>query len=325
MDHALEIRTSHTHHHKSDWKYICMIILNGLFFLIELIFGILIQSLALQADAFHMLSDLMAFLIAYLAEKISIKTSSQATFGFTRAEIVGALVNSIFLISSCFFIGVDAIHRFFDINMVIEHLDENIDSLIIVGSIGLGINLIAMFFFPFHSHSDDLNEHALSLHILGDVMGSVGVVLSGFLIKYLDGKWIYFTDPVVSLFIVFTILKSVYPIAKKCIQTLLHVVPEEINIDEIKGVLEELPGVKAIHHFHVWKQNDKVTIGMLHVVINKKVQSNAIRGHIEQILHQRKIHNTTIQIEQNDREDSECINIKCATKECKKNQCCVND
>ena len=127
------------------WRTVAMIILTGLFFIIELVTGIIIGSIALQSDAFHMLSDLCALIISLYAQVIkNNKATNNATFGMVRSEIIGGLTNSVFLLATCFYIIIETIQRF------IKHGTENVDLsqinlLIIVGAIGLFINLFKSF------------------------------------------------------------------------------------------------------------------------------------------------------------------------------------
>jgi len=188
------------------WRYFTIITLTGSFFVVELVFGIIVGSLALQADAFHMLSDLLAQIIAFLSFRATMKPySERATFGYKRADVIGGLINGVFLMSSCFFITLEAIHRFIELDELAEDFG-NVDHLLIVAGIGLAINIFAAIIFSCgnksnsghnhshghaHGHSEvldeeedieeiksnqDMNIRALLLHILGDILGSIGVI-----------------------------------------------------------------------------------------------------------------------------------------------------
>jgi len=118
------------------------------FFLVELIVGYLTNSMALVADSFHMLSDVASIIIAFLSVKMSPKKWSKNTFGWARAEVLGALVNSVFLVALCFSILVESLKRFYEVEPI-----ENPKLLLVVGSVGLLINIIGLFLFHDHGHS----------------------------------------------------------------------------------------------------------------------------------------------------------------------------
>ncbi|VBB18869.1 hypothetical protein YASMINEVIRUS_1401 [Yasminevirus sp. GU-2018] len=260
------------------WRFIVMMCLTGGFFVTELVTGVIIGSLALQADAFHMLSDLIAMILAFYAQMMASKRESDtATFGLTRSEIIGGLINSVFLLASCFFITIDAVERI--VKFRDDHVEvDQIDSLIIVGAVGLGINLIGAVMFGCggahghshshggghgghghshgHSHNDshgddhghnhnnkssenkpseNKNIRALFLHIIGDALGSVGVIASGLIIKYVDSDYKFLSDPLISLFIVLLIASTAVPLIRECVSILLHMVPNNIDLKHIRN------------------------------------------------------------------------------------------
>ncbi|ARF10066.1 hypothetical protein Indivirus_11_10 [Indivirus ILV1] len=360
-------------------KFAIMITLIGLFMIAEFVIGTIGSSLALQADAFHMLSDLAALIIALYSIKVNNKKQNhKATFGYTRAEIIGAFVNAIFLMASCFFILLEAIQRFIKITEVEQNLLNNINMVLITAGIGGGINIIGIIMFSFskddhhghsHSHNHDHDEHnhghdehshghdehshghdehshghdehshdhghnhkgicckynlnilGVLLHIIGDLFGSIGVVISCVIIKYTQSPERFYADPAMSIIIVIIILCSSIPLAYKCINILMHKVPSNIDIKKIKKKLLKINGVNDIHHFHVWQHNDKVVIGTLHVIISDITNVSDIINNVENILHKSKIHTTTIQIEFL-QEQNNCSNIVCSKKECHVNMCC---
>ncbi len=144
---------------KEYFKYGILIVLTGSFFLVELVFGIIVRSLALQADAFHMLSDLIAQIIALISFRLTLKPQSdKATYGWKRADVIGGLINGVFLVSSCFFIILEAIHRFIDLDELREEFG-NVDHLLIVAGIGLAINIFAASIFLCGSDNGHSHDH----------------------------------------------------------------------------------------------------------------------------------------------------------------------
>lgn len=318
------------------WQFILMIFLVGSFFFVEIITGIIIESLALQADAIHMLADLFALIVAfYSVILIQRNTTDRATFGWIRAEIIGALINGVFLISSCLFITMEAIHRFRNFKELETTLGKEIDKLLIVGGIGLAINFIGIGLFLFgnnhshgghshnhnHSNNNNLNIRALLLHMMGDILGSIGVIISGIIIKYVKSEYRFLADPLVSLVIVSLILFNAIPLVKQCIHILLQKVPKYIDVNKIRIKIMKINGVVNVHHLHIWQLNDARIIGTLHVSIKKNINSN-INKKIQKILHRNGVHCTTIQLEIYNKNNINCKNIKCDEKICQTDICC---
>lgn len=136
------------------------IALTGLYFVVELVAGVWLDSLSLQADAFHMASDIMGLLIALFAENVKgAKKTKLATYGYVRADAVGSLINTTFLLSTCFTIAIDALARFREVDELAKRMEDSGIPLLIVASIGLGINIIGLLCF-----GDQM--HVMSLHAL---------------------------------------------------------------------------------------------------------------------------------------------------------------
>lgn len=303
---------------KSEWKFIFMIILTGGFFFVEIIMGIITISIALKADALHMLSDLLALIISYISIRISRKEATDvATYGWIRAEIIGGLINGIFLISSSIFIISEVIGRFIDW----EGVKENRDMLIIIGAVGCFINIVGIIVFTLGNNSSNLNIKILILHILGDMLASLGVIANGLIIKYVKNDKKYLGDPIISIIIVLLLLYNAIPLVKQCCYILLQNVPKDINLGIIRKKILEVDGIKDLHHLHVWQLNNQRIIGTAHI-ITKEGKKNIKK--VEEILHANGIHATTIQIEKAEN-NMKCPNLKCEKAECEKGYCCKGD
>ena len=310
----------------SYWRFITMIMLIGSFFFVELITGILIESLALQADAFHMMSDLLALIIAFYCVILTNRDATdKATFGWLRAEIIGALMNGVFLISSCLFIILESIHKFREYSEIGDTLGNEVDLLLIVGSLGLFVNIIGVVVFltaghsgeghshsghshSGHSHGQNLNIKALMLHMIGDILGSIAVIVSGLIIKFVDSEYRFLADPIASIIIVFLILYNAIPLVKQCIHILLQKVPKHINIKEIKEEITDINGVEGCHHLHVWQLTDARIIGTIHVLLHNDGNFYEIYEEIQGIMYKHGVHNTTIQPEICDEDGKNSIN-----------------
>ena len=335
---------------KSETRYGSMIGMVGVFFLVELIVGIIAESLALQADAFHMLSDLLALIIGFVAIRLSQKEkNSKYTYGWLRAEILGGLINSVFLLALCFMIFLEVVEKVLDMwreGLANPVLENDIDTVLIVAGLGLAVNLIGLFLFGHsHDHSDsenkiengemnngeiieqrdqDLNQHAVWLHVLGDTLGSVIVILSSLLIKYLESDWKFIMDPLASLILASFIGISSFKLLKKTGKILLHRSPGNISGETLINKIKQVDGIKEVHEFHIWPLTQNINIATIHVQINDNLDLdfggrilNKVITDVNQILHQNGIHSSCVQLEFG----SNCLEYQCVPK-CDKLQCC---
>lgn len=308
------------------WKFIIMIILSGCYSFVEITIGYLYGSIALQTDGFHMLSNMLALIVALCATIMSQKSkSNKVTYGWIRAEILGGLINAIFLLSPSILLVIQAIYRLIKFKDDNFGLVDHIDLLLIIAGTGLGISVFGIILFLFNNkktknHSHNLNVRSLMLHIIGDLLGSIGVVSSGLLIKYLDSPYRFLCDPLVALLIVIFVTGNTIPIIKKCCKILLHIVPKDIDINDIRNNILKIENVKDLHHLHIWQLNDLRIISTMHIVINADNNRDNIKKTVENILHKNNIHSTTIQFE--NIADKRCDNYKCDNENCNDLACC---
>ena len=351
---------------------VLMLCLTFLFFFVELLVGHITKSNALLADAFHMLSDIVSLVIGLIAIRMSKKTSPRNTYGWVRAEVLGSLINSVFLLALCFSIIIEAINRFVEPEKLVK-----IDLMLIVGGIGLLINLIGVFIFGLHSHSHELihvskneilensdelkihvtksedqqeeskkvktkrstknmNMQGVLLHVLSDALGSLAVILSGLLVKFVPPKddttvaWKLYIDPILSLTISILIIISTIPLLKDASLILLQTVPNQVNIEELKSIVRKVSGVIDVHNFHVWSLNSEKLIATAHLCVEKQLQNNfddhLVIEEVKSVLHKLNIHSTTLQLEYNDSSNTNakkydfCEGIDCLAK-----QSCLNE
>lgn len=338
--------TNEHHSHGINFKIsrvgalITMIILNLSFFLVELVIGNISNSNSLVADSFHMLSDLVSFIVALIAIRVShMIDPDRNTYGWVRSEVLGSLVNAVFLLSLCLSIVIESIKRFFEPQNL-----EQIDLILIVGAIGLAINIFGLFIFGqlgghhLHSHakklkkkkhfinenkqSGSLNIRGVFLHVLADALGSLAIIISTLLIKYVPNghafNWKLYVDPCLSLIIAILIVFSTIPLLKESSLILLQTVPLNVDLKSVKKELSEITGVLDIHHFHVWTLNSECFIGTLHVKVND-INDRSIFENVKNILHKHRIHSLTIQLE-HECQTEEYDNF--VQNECFKFQCC---
>jgi cobalt-zinc-cadmium efflux system protein len=265
------------------------IILNLIFTLIEFTYGILSHSLALIADAGHNLSDVLGLAIAFVATiLIKRKANQKFTFGLRGSTILSALFNSIFLFLAVGAIFWEAIHRF---NSV-ETIQTN--TMMIVAAVGIIINFTTAMLFHTHSH-DDLNAKGAFLHLLGDAVISLGVVIAGLAIKFTGFTII---DPIISIIISLVIVYNTWSLFKEALFLTLNAVPEKINMDELVSYLTHIEGVESVHDLHVWAISTNENALTAHLILPNGISDHSFLRKIEQDLKVKfKIQHTTIQTE----------------------------
>ncbi|ODV78089.1 cation efflux protein [Suhomyces tanzawaensis NRRL Y-17324] len=359
-----------------------LLVLDTVFFLLEAIVGYSVHSLALVADSFHMLNDIISLIIALWA--VRVKNTKPAdgkyTYGWQRAEILGALINAVFLLALCFTIIIEAIQRFFEPAEI-----SSPKLVLVVGCAGLASNFVGLVLFHEHghshgggsghghghSHSDpdpeasvgqsslyqsshnnsstdvadylpdsvverynedspllhkhdhshsephpeskpkkkkSMNMEGVFLHVFGDALGNVGVIITALFIWKTDYSWRFLTDPIVSLVITVIIFSSALPLCRKSSKILLQATPPNINPQHILESILKLASVKSVHDFHVWNLNEDILIASLHLELSESSEPNAstlfdqssflkVVGEVREVLHRFGIHSATIQPE----------------------------
>ncbi|XP_015792640.1 zinc transporter 1 isoform X2 [Tetranychus urticae] len=306
-------------------RLLFMLILTITFFFVELIVGYITNSMALIADSFHMLSDVIALIIAYVSVLMSPKEWVKNTFGWARAEVLGALVNAVFLIALCFSIFVESIKRFYNPE------ELHAPSLLLgVGVAGLIVNIIGLILFHGaggHSHgknhkdydeseggengqekneptkkapqsSDQMNIRGVFLHILADALGSVIVCISALIIMFTDWSIVDYVDPTLSILMVTLIMYSTWPLLSESAMILLQTVPTHIEVEDLRETLtKEIKGVLAVHEFHVWQLTGDRIIASAHIQVQNLQDYMRIAEKVKEFFHNKGIHSTTIQPE----------------------------
>ncbi|QPG75439.1 hypothetical protein FOA43_002793 [Brettanomyces nanus] len=388
---------------RKEVKIISLMTLDTVFFLVEIIIGYLVNSLALIADSFHMLNDILSLSVALWAVNVAKNRVADAkyTYGWQRAEILGALVNGVFLFALCFTIFIEAIQR-----LISPPIITNPQLILYVGALGLASNIVGLFLFhdtsdhslsSSHTHSheqaDDLevgesstseygtmvNGHGINgvfkgtpspltssmgpqpddsdienvlpsvvvseldrsasgeislssssspnsspahlarrrrkkgqktrslnmegvfLHVLGDSLGNVGVMVTAILIWKTDYKFKYYFDPLVSLFITCIIFSTALPLCRSSSRILLQGSPITIDSDEVKNAILHIPEVISVHDFHIWNLTESYLIATMHVDLNCSPEKFlAVASNLKSHLHDYGIHSATIQPEFSD-------------------------
>lgn len=299
---------SHHHHHHtktedSGNKLLITVVLNFTITLAEFIGGIFSNSLALISDAVHNLSDSLALFITYITNRISKRASNQEhTFGYKRIQILAALFNSVSLIAICIYLLYEAYLRFAN--------PEPVKSLImfVVAFVGLIANLVSVMLLKKHSE-ENLNIKAAYLHLIGDTLSSVAVIIGGVLMFFYQIYWI---DPLITVFISLYIIKETYSVLYETYKILMQVAPANMNIDMIVEEILTIPDVSGVHHIHIWQLTDNQVHFEGHLDLKKDLQVSKCQEIIDLI--QKKLHDkfdiehVTLQLEFNRCDNKEIIN-----------------
>ncbi len=290
---------NHNHHHTDgnyNSRFILGIILNLSFVLIEFIFGILYNSLALIADAGHNLSDVIGLAVAWGASiLVTKKPTKNFTYGYKKSSIIGAQINSLILLVAIGVIIWEAINRFSSPPAVEGKV------MIFVAGIGVVINGITTYLF-LSGKDTDLNIKGAYLHMLADTIVSVGVVISGIIIIYTNAFWI---DPTISIVIAVVILWSTWSLLKDSTKLSLDAVPDSINIKNINKYFKSLDEISDYHHLHVWALSTTETALTVHLTKREEVTNDLLLQKVNHDLKEKfNIPHATIQIENNNCEAS---------------------
>lgn len=285
--------TMHEHLHPQSGKKNLGIALGItiVFFVIELVGGIITNSLALTADAWHMLNDASALVFALVAAWLAgHPVDLKKTYGYYRAEILAAFLNGIFLWIVVVFIFYEAIQRF-------QHLAA-VESLnmLIIAILGLIANGLCAFVLS-KSKSESLNIEGAFLHVLADTLGSVGAISAG-LVMYFTG-W-YQVDPLVSMLIGLLIFYGSLKFIRESINVLLEGVPHGIDMNAVERRIIELKGVKGVHDLHVWCITPtRMCIMSAHVVVRERTNKKKLLSDLISMLKEEfGIDHPTIQLEE---------------------------
>jgi len=268
------------------------IFLNVGFVVVEAIFGILSDSVALLADAGHNLSDVLGLVLAWGASLLSVRRPTfRRTYGWKSSTILAAFLNAIILLVAVGGIVWESIRRFSHPQLVEGH------TVIVVAAIGVVINTATALLFM-AGREKDLNIRGAFLHMAADAGVSLGVVVAGIGISTFGWLWI---DPVVGLIIAAIILFGTWRLFRESFDLVLHAVPPEIDAEAVAAYLSNLRGVEAVHDVHVWAMSTTETALTAHLIKPELEDDDAMLAQIRTELHDRfGIEHVTLQIERTD-------------------------
>jgi len=284
----------HGHHHHTHSRLGITFLLNIIITIAQIIGGLISGSLALISDAIHNLSDGVAVLLAYIADRLGHREKTDKhSFGYKRAEILAAFINALVLIAISFYLMAEAIDRF-----------ANPQTVEFEWMLGLGIlGFVANGFSVFLLHADhrhNLNVKAAYLHLLGDALTSLAVIAGALFIWAWGWTWI---DPLVTLLISIYLLVHTFGLLKESVEILMQFAPASIEPQDVKSRLETVPGVKQVYHIHIWRLTDHTIHMEAHVELNEDLalsETRTINDEMNTLLHESfKITHVTLQFEYN--------------------------
>lgn len=274
------------------------IALNLGFVVVEALYALSANSMALFADAGHNLSDVLGLVVAWAGAALARKSSSpRFTFGFKKASILAALINALFLLVAVGAIVAEAVRR------LAEPAPAQGTTVMIVAAIGILVNGITALLFAKGS-SKDINIRGAMLHMAADAAVSAAVVVAGFAMLMTRFEWI---DPAMGLMVAIVILWSSIGLLKESVWMSLAGVPRGIRIDEVEAALAGMDGVGAVHDLHIWPLSTTETALTAHVIAPDVTDGDALLERIRGLVHDRfGIEHSTIQVERRDLGDSDC-------------------
>ncbi|MED4204536.1 cation diffusion facilitator family transporter [Neobacillus mesonae] len=282
---------SHGHSHTSNKKALfSAFLLIAAFMVVEVIGGFLTNSLALLSDAGHMLSDAAALGLSFFAIKLGEKAVSQEkTYGYKRFEIIAAALNGLTLIVISLFIFYEAIHRFF------APPEVQSTGMLIISVIGLLVNIVAAWILMSGDKDENLNVRSAFLHVIGDMLGSVGAIIAALLIMFFGWG---IADPIASVIVAVLILISGWRVMKDSFHILMEGAPTQINSNDVKAALQKVPLVQEVHDLHIWTITSGYPVLSCHITIANNGIHDEILAQSQKILHDEfHIEHSTIQVE----------------------------
>jgi len=290
------------HNHEHTGRNLALtVFLNGIITIGQFAGGIISGSLALMSDALHNLSDVISVLLAYIAHQIGLRPhTQQSTFGFKRAEILAAFINAMSLIAISIYLLVEAGKRF----MNPKEVDYRwMLGLGILGFIANGLSVLILH----HNKEENLNIRAAYLHLIGDALTSLAVIVGAIVIWLFKVYWI---DPLVTVLISVYIFIHTFQILKESVEILMQFAPHEIDQQEVIDTLKEIKEIRSVHHIHIWQLSDHKFYFEAHLVLkgNQPVsETTVITQRAKQLLNSRYgITHTTFQYEYTSGEGCVC-------------------
>lgn len=266
-------------------------VLTAGFMVVEMLGGIFSGSLALMADAGHMLTDTASLFIAWLAARMAHRPADNLrSYGYQRIQILAAFINGMAFIAIVVWIVIEAVDRF------VSPVQVQGNIMIVIAVLGLLVNILA--FWILHAGGDhhDLNMRAAVLHIMGDLLGSAATIVAAGII--LATGWMPI-DPILSVLVALLILRSAWKVVKQAGHILLEGTPEDVDARLIRDTLkQEVASVEDVHHIHIWSLTPSYPLLTMHVNVRRDLDHDLTLRQIKEVLVSRfNIQHSTVQLE----------------------------
>ena len=283
---------------KTQSKILVAFILNLAFSIFEFIGGAITGSVAIVSDAIHDVGDAMSIGISYFLEKKSKKQPDETyTYGYARFSVIGGVITTFILLFGSVAVIYNAIIR------IINPVEINYDGMIIFAIFGVIVNFSAAYF---TSGGHSINQKAVNLHMLEDVLGWAIVLVGALIMRFVNVEGIAIIDPLMSIGVAIFILINAVRNLKEVIELFLAKLPPYLRIEEIKEHICEIDGVLGVHHIHIWSMDGQSNYATMHVVYSG--DSHEIKHKIREELSEHGINHVTLELEQ---EGEECHEEHC--------------
>ncbi len=292
-DHAHGHAHAHGHGHahaNNERRVLCVLVITLVFMVVEVVGGILSGSLALLADAGHMLTDAAALALAWIAFRIARRPSDRLrTFGYDRVQVLAAFANGLALLAIAAWIVIEAIRR------IADPIEVLAMPMLVIAIGGLAVNAVA-FAILHGGDRDNINLTGALAHVLSDMLASVAAVAAAIVILLTGWTPI---DPLLSLAVAALVARVGYRLAKRSGHILLEGSPEDISADRVRASLtESMPEVTDVHHVHAWSLTQGRPLMTLHAVVREGADHRAVLRRIRDLLAARfGVEHATIQLE----------------------------
>ena len=288
----------HAHAGAGERRLLWAFVLTVLTLVVEAVGGWVSGSLALLADAGHMFVDAFALLLAWMGAYFARRPADdKRSFGYARLEVLVGYTNALFQFALVAWIVVEALGRFARPEPILS------GTMLVIAAAGLVVNLFVLRVLGGHDH-DDLNAVGARLHVLGDLLGSLGAVAAALLIRWKGWLW---TDPAFSIFVSLLIVNSAWKLLKRSAHILLEGTPEGVDTAQVAIAAREGEGVVDVHHVHVWQLAGGRRLATLHARLTEDADAHVALGQVQAILKEKfQIVHATVQIERSDCAHEDC-------------------
>ena len=273
------------------WRLVVSFVLVGGFFVVELVVGLLAQSLALISDAGHMAADVVALGAALVATKIATRpdTTGRRTYGSYRAEIFASGFTVLLMLGVSVYVVVEAVRRFG------QPVDVETGPMLVVGLLGLGVNVVSILLLRAGA-KESLNVKGAYFEVIADAAGSVGVIIAGLLVLGTgSGVW----DTIVALAIGIFVAARAVMLGRQVLAVLGQHVPEGMDVETVANDLASVPGVSDVHDLHIWALTSGMNVATAHLVIGPDEDASSILAAAQGLLRQSyEIEHATLQVEE---------------------------